>query len=504
MVSESCGNPSVESEAIMTRRPKHDKSKICIKCKVNTGAIVIRHAVYCKECFPALLNSKIRRILEPHINAKPELSRKKSLKASGNLLVAFSGGLGSTVLLDLISRIYLSPWTEEEVEGNLKGGKDHPRNQPVWKSVSICYVEIASGFPGMTDKTIKIQQILREKYKTLEFIPLRLEDAFDMSWWDKVGGNAALDANADLTNDELFISSTLTTPTLTTPTLNPVERLRSYISALPTHTAIENAIHTLIRVLLLYTARSNQSSHLLLGTSLTSLSIRLISSISQGGGFSVREEAYEEWKPDSTTAIRVIRPLQEVTTKECSMWAWWNGLLVVGQEKYPRAKEGIYALTKDFIIGLERDYPSTVSTIARTCSKLAPKVEAVGLCIFCERPLQPGVQLWKSRISMRETGQPTTASRSSDSSPVLQSLTPYLCYSCHTMLTSRNSKGVSGNPASPSLPLPVWASIHPRGLSDDVGRSDMQPDLNGNEELWLRRKIDPDEMKVVIGDFLLE
>lgn len=69
MVSESCGNPSVEVEAIMSRmlldfcatyswtkslklgRPKYDKSKICIKCKVNNGAIVVRHAVYCKYDF---------------------------------------------------------------------------------------------------------------------------------------------------------------------------------------------------------------------------------------------------------------------------------------------------------------------------------------------------------------------------------------------------------------------------------------------------------------------
>ncbi|KAJ4500765.1 hypothetical protein C8R41DRAFT_907446 [Lentinula lateritia] len=499
MVSESCGNPSVEVEAIMSRRPKYDKSKICIKCKVNNGAIVVRHAVYCKECFPALLSSKVKRILEPQINPKPDLSRKKSLKASGNLLVGFSGGLGSTTLLDLISRIYLSNRMEIKEEGIAKprGGKGHPRNEPVWKKVTVCYVEIAAGFSGMTDRTETIQQLVQEKFEALDFIPLRLENAFDPTWWDRVGGKPTSDMNADLINDDLFVSTVFDSPTS-----EPVQRLRSYISALPTHTAIDSTIHTLIRILLLYTARSTRSSHLLLGTSLTSLSINLISSISQGGGFSVREEAQEEWRSDSMETVRLIRPLQEITMKECSMWAWWNNLRVVGKQRHPGVKQGIGALTKDFIVGLERDYPSTVSTIARTCAKLAPRVGASGSCILCERPLQPGVQEWESRISIRATA-PSSPSHSSDSFSLLQSLTPYLCYSCHATLMSRSSKGVSGNITNTSLPLPVWASARLHISPSDAAICVQLDVKEADDEIWLARKVDPNEMKAAIGEFLL-
>ena len=38
-----------------------------------------------------------------------------------------------------------------------------------------------------------------------------------------------------------------------------------------------------------------------------------------------------------------------------------------------------------FIVGLENDYPSTVSTIARTCAKVKPKDVAQGVCALCER-----------------------------------------------------------------------------------------------------------------------
>lgn len=132
---------------------------------------------------------------------------------------------------------------------------------------------------------------------------------------------------------------------------DPVTSLQTFLSSLPTQTAISRAVPTLIRILLLYTARSTGSSHLLLGTSLTSLSVSLISAISQGAGFTVREEAQEEWVsldiPSPTRkSVRVIRPLREVGMKECAIFCWWHNLNVVGKEKIPGGKQDITSLTK--------------------------------------------------------------------------------------------------------------------------------------------------------------
>jgi len=91
---------------------------------------------------------------------------------------------------------------------------------------------------------------------------------------------------------------------------------------------------------------------LLLGSSLTSLSISLLSSISQGGGYAIREELQEEWTPaivlgsKLSGALRVIRPLRDVTAKECAIYAWWNDIPVVGRDKQRRAIFGIAGLTK--------------------------------------------------------------------------------------------------------------------------------------------------------------
>jgi len=104
-------------------------------------------------------------------------------------------------------------------------------------------------------------------------------------------------------------------------------------------------------MLLLYSAASRRCSHLLLGTSLTSLSISLISSISKGGGYSVSEEAHEEWtyRQDTETSdqtVRVIRPLRDIGFKECAFWAWWSKLKIAGKHRYPGGRQDIAALTR--------------------------------------------------------------------------------------------------------------------------------------------------------------
>ncbi|KAF8261628.1 hypothetical protein EI94DRAFT_1745553 [Lactarius quietus] len=404
-MSESCGNLFLRQE----RKAQIDTSRICVKCKTNTGNLVIRHSVYCKDCFTLLVTTKFRQSLEPHINHVPSGPRRGTLKPSGGLLIGFSGGLGSTVLLD----------SSED----LKGGKEHPRKNK------------------MNDRTEKIREAAA-RYEGFEFVPVRMQNAFDRAWWERC---------TDAFNFDLAGGATGS-------------------------------------MLLLYTAYSVGASHLVLGTSLTSLSISLISSIAQGGGFVVPQTIQEEWVPsfvervpeDSSWngEVRLIRPLRDVSMKECQAWVWWRQLPVVGKQR--------------------RDYPSTVSTIAKTAGKLAPKGESGERCILCELPTQPSVRGWKARTSIR--------SFSDGSSPVDDaSSLSHLCYSCHTTLTSKSSRST----ATPSwnssdtlseVHLPMWAAEQSAS-----GRSDGQNiDPANTKEVWETKKLTADGMKSVVGGFLLE
>ncbi|KAI0091212.1 hypothetical protein BDY19DRAFT_1033438 [Irpex rosettiformis] len=499
----SCENPENGADALMPRTRKYDKSKICVKCKERHGNIVARHTVYCRECFISFFTFKFRRALEPYVNAKPDGPRRKALKPTGNLLIGYSGGIGSAVLMDLVYRHYVHP---DSTIVTSEGGKAHPRNERVWEKITVCYVEVSDALPGTKDRTTEIQNVI-DQMDGVEFLPIRLQDAFDFAWWNKRGfcpSDPTL--GADFSDELLQVQATLT------PDIPPLTALRLYLASLPTASALPTAVQTLVRLLLQYTAISMNCSHLLLGTSLTSLAISLIAGISQGGGFHVREEAQEEWLPnclDTGRAVRIIRPLREIGMKECGVWAWWMHLPIVGREKWhwPGTKPGIGRLTKDFIIGLEKDYPSTVSTIVRTCGKLAPKGDTAGKCVICERPVQTGVQEWKARIAIRasQDEQATWA----NSSTMTPSLAPYLCYVCLTTFTSKGAR------APPPLysddsdlghglsPLPTWTTSSRlfRAHGTLTVTEDITPD---EDEFTVARKLPRSEMRDVVKEFLLD
>jgi len=216
----------------------------------------------------------------------------------------------------------------------------------------------------MPDRTVDVAQFIRESYPAFEFVPIRLSNAFDRQWWKTICGGPLAKSNFALRFDSGEVGNPCTFPVLM-PTLvdlafkllddgsfTPLESLQTYFRSLPTQTAVHSSIQTLIRVLLLHIAQSTGSSHVLLGTSLTSLAISLISGISQGGGYNVREEAQEDWIPPSTAAgetgkaIRLVRSLRDVGVKECGTYAWWRGLRVLGKEKWPGGRQSISGLTK--------------------------------------------------------------------------------------------------------------------------------------------------------------
>ena len=210
-----------------------------------------------------------------------------------------------------------------------------------------------------SDQTVRIREAVA-RYDGCEFIPVRMQDAFDRSWWERVSGGAASsptelpvdlhgEGSCDRSSDELSESSTFLLDSLTA--------LRAHLCSLPTPTAIQSTLSTLTRLLLLYTAYSIGASHLVLGTSLTSLSISLISSISQGGGFVVPQAIQEEWippfvehTPGAATSwrgeVRLIRPLREVGMKECTAWVWWHQLPVIGKQRIPISERTIGNLTR--------------------------------------------------------------------------------------------------------------------------------------------------------------
>ncbi|KAI0001523.1 hypothetical protein BJV74DRAFT_73729 [Russula compacta] len=203
--------------------------------------------------------------------------------------------------------------------------------------------------------------------------------------------------------------------------------------------------------------------------------------------------------------VRLIRPLRDVGMKECTAWVWWHRLTVVGKQRIPISGRTISNLTKDFILGLERDYLSTVSTIAKTVGKLAPKGKPGMRCVLCELPTQQSVQEWKARTAIHSF----TADAASSTDAATSSLPIFLCYSCHTTLTSKSSrstKKLNSDPSSTTSEsstgnLPTWAAAR---LGYGIGDGQRASSTASTLEIWDNEKLDGDLMKSLVGEFLLD
>jgi cytoplasmic tRNA 2-thiolation protein 2 len=116
--------------------------------------------------------------------------------------------------------------------------------------------------------------------------------------------------------------------------------MNNFFQALPTSSSQSSVITHLIRIILSRFAAANTCSHLLLGTTLTSMSVGLISCITEGGGFHIQEEIEERFG-----TLKVVRPLRDVSLKEASLYLWWNNLRVIPHVSKEKTR-GIRDLTK--------------------------------------------------------------------------------------------------------------------------------------------------------------
>ncbi|KAG8862417.1 hypothetical protein FRB96_001487 [Tulasnella sp. 330] len=427
------------------------------------------------ECFYPTVSLKFRKALAQLLNPNEKTKKPKTRDDhnAGDLVLGFSGGIGSAILLDMVWRRYV---LDADGKQDATGGSER-RRPSVWKNIRIVHVEQCAAYPKSPDRTSEVHR-LTERYPEYQLTILRIEDAFDPIWWKK-----HISLSQDSVRDDFSMdlsSLSLSHDALEAPAL-PVDRLRAYLETFPTSTAVNHAVDTLTRLLLQYFARSTRSSHILLGSSLTSLSVSLISGISQGSGFTVKEERDEIWED-----IRISRPLREIGVKECAAWLWWRGLEVLPRNAADLVASNeaatIQRLTRDFIIGLERDYPSTVSAISRTLEKVGAKGDSSGLCPLCQRPTQSGVQAWKAKISMNEL-YPPNPDLSTKHNPFVERL----CYACHTSLTSRSSR--SRKPIGGQTVLPMWVTNNVASLVEsssmavspvmkNVGRAEMRESIN--------------------------
>jgi hypothetical protein len=110
------------------------------------------------------------------------MSHTRPSKASGNALIAVSGGAGSMALFDLLT----------DDNWNYVGKKDaglvekkRGAKEPIWERGTVVYVEFCGVVEGAKDRTEEMKALADER--GMDFIGLLAEDVFDPELGGKLG-----------------------------------------------------------------------------------------------------------------------------------------------------------------------------------------------------------------------------------------------------------------------------------------------------------------------------
>ncbi|KAF6077194.1 cytosolic thiouridylase subunit 2 [Phyllostomus discolor] len=143
--------------------------------------------------------------------------------------------------------------------------------------------------------------------------------------------------------------------------------------------------------LILHVARTHGYSKVMTGDSCTRLAIKLMTSLALGrGAFLAWDTGFSDERHGD---VVVVRPMRDHTLKEI---AFYNRLFAVPSVFTPAIdtkapeKSSIHRLMEAFVLRLQAQFPSTVSTVYRTSEKLvkAPRDGSAGgppgpRCLLC-------------------------------------------------------------------------------------------------------------------------
>ncbi|CAB3361972.1 Hypothetical predicted protein [Cloeon dipterum] len=390
-----CSTGGDDGETLLNPKPPlPEKGTLCRKCKTSKAQVILQiKDAYCKECLIALCNHKFRAIL-----GKSRIfgNEQKSV------LVAFSGSASSLALLKLLSdavaagpshrRIMACPKIIYIDEGALLGMSAEER---LTKCKEILEVTAGFGFPAYA-------------------VPLNVQESSPVDI-----RNYEFHGNTD---DKLI--SLFESVSDTTSKLDLLNRLRCNV--------------------LSSCAQQLKSPLVMLADNSTSVAVKILSGVSLGKGASISLET--GFSDSRHSDVTFLRPLRDFTSKEATIFSIFSGcpkpVFVPSLLTLSKMDSSIQRLTEAFIVNLQNEFPSTVSTIYRTGEKFC-STPSNQPCAFCLGPLDT---MHKSCSALEATDfsrelstgkKPESSCGSCDCKNKLRStLVQTLCYSCRLIARS--------------------------------------------------------------------
>ncbi|CAH0405392.1 unnamed protein product [Chilo suppressalis] len=352
----------------------------CQKCKLVPGTILLRlRDLYCNDCFLTNVSHKFRACI----------GKNRILTQNENVLICLNGGLGSTILLNLVlnglalnnhKKLLITPVFfhligTEENKSFTKLLIEQCMNQNY--DINLCHI---------SEYMIKI----KSKPK-LNHIPERNEEAH-VEMKKKLS-----DMSSSTRND--------------------------YLAKIK-------------RELFICYAKELQCNSIFTAETSTTLAIKLISNLSLGRGSQVQHDI---GFCDNRNEVKILRPIKDITLEEIQHYITISQLTPLNVR---HAQEySLQSVAKLFVNDLQQNFQSTISTICKTAEKIGIQNENKHKikCLICES----GINKNQCKLTALEAtnyskivSMAQQESTSGIGSPIEQqfSMFPhvnkYLCYAC--------------------------------------------------------------------------
>ncbi|KAJ2805816.1 Cytoplasmic tRNA 2-thiolation protein 2 [Coemansia helicoidea] len=332
-----CDAPAMPAAAPARTRRTLVPNK-CVKCKSAQPRVAVRQIRYCKACFVQASVTKFR-------TAQSKVHRPVGTKT----MVAFSGGAASSAMLRLVVD-FQNAWRK---------GTDA---EPPYAGLVIGHVDESALFPDVPEDAIRA-----EAAKTgLVCEIATLEDAFAL--------DTPVLATVARGSDTGSVYAQLVGPA---DGMSRKARLAALFAGLGSITDKEDMLEIIKTALIADMARRSGCGAVLMGDSATRVAVRAMALTSRGRGFSLPLDVGAEAQWFGRMVVQ--RPMREFLAKEIAFFNRWTGqqdATVPGFATGLPKSVSIGRLAEAFIVELDRDFASTVSTVCRTLQKLEPREEA--------------------------------------------------------------------------------------------------------------------------------
>ncbi|KAM6250564.1 cytoplasmic tRNA 2-thiolation protein 2 isoform 2-T2 [Spheniscus humboldti] len=414
------------------RAPALSHPRPCVKCGQGSAALVIRLGdAFCRGCFREYFVHKFRAML----------GKNRVIFPGEKVLLALSGGPASSAMLrqvqeglsrETAKRLRFVPGLIYVDEGAVRGQSAAQREQSLARMKTLLQ---ATGFPYH----------LAHLEQALELPASILRPGLGGSGEPGPSYKEAVEGFIQQQRQEGDGDGGTSLPGLGTrdtpagppaaphlPAAAQTQELLRLFEAVETPTAREELLQMLRTHLILQTARTRGYAKVMTGESCTRVAVKLLTNLALGrGAFLAVDTGFVDNRHGD---VMVVRPMREYMAKEIVFYNHFFDVPTVIAPPLPtkrREKPSIHRLMERFLLGLQEDFPSTISTVYRTGEKLSPAPAKASSesqrCLLCLCALDIAGEEELALEPTLITEEPEPAGDGAESRAAF---IPLLCYSC--------------------------------------------------------------------------